>query len=534
MKKISTLILLLSFAVLFIAVSCKKKIESQSTVITTTVNTLEVAFDSTQIKTFFAKYPKLIEYQDDVEKLYRKHQFHYVWFDKDGLNEFSGLLYNKVNNLSSEGIETVIPYKEKLDTIYSNPENYKKANVETELLSSSLYFLYANKVYDGIDSQKTKDLGWFLPRKKQSYVHYLDSLLVNPSLINKEEKGVIKQYYLLKDVLQKYQKIEKKGSIETIVLDPKIKSYKPGDSSVTIAQIRKYLFITEAIASDSKSNVYDGELETGILNFKKSSGNAVNTTILPQHIKYMNIPIAQRIKTIMVNMERCRWISNDITKSKELIIVNIPAYELTFFRDGKPELRSKVVVGRIMNKTVIFSAPMKYIVFRPYWNIPTSILKKEILPGIEKNPNYLEQHNMEWKDNFVRQKPGVANSLGLVKFLFPNSNNIYLHDTPSKSLFNREDRAFSHGCIRVAKPRELAAMIMKNDKNWDAKKIDAKMDSGDEYWYTLKNKIPVYIGYFTTWVDTEGVIHFYDDVYKRDDKLASILFENKVQENKIE
>ncbi|SFE44947.1 L,D-transpeptidase family protein [Flavobacterium xueshanense] len=525
MKKLFSPILIVIFTILFTAVSCKKKSNTDLPINQTSTNTIEVAFDSTQIKTFFEKYPKLKNYQGDVEKLYRKHQFHYIWFDKDGLNEFAGLLYNKVNNLTVEGIETVIPYKKKLDDIYDNPEENQKASIDTELLSSSLYFFYADKVYDGISTQKTKDLGWFLPRKRQSYVNYLDSLLINPSLINKDEKGVLKQYYLLKDVLQEYRKIEKKGGWKTIALDPNVKSYKPGDSAATISQIRTRLLITGDLSRDSKSAVYDDELATGILKFKKRSGNTINKTILPEHINYMNVPVAARIKTLMVNMERCRWISNDITKSKELIVVNIPAYELTFFRNGIPELRSKVVVGKTMHKTVIFSAPMKYIVFRPYWNVPASILKKEILPAIEKNPNYLAEHDMEWKDDYVRQKPGPENSLGLVKFLFPNSNAIYLHDTPSKSLFGKEDRAFSHGCIRVAKPKELAAMIMKNDKKWNPEKIETAMNGGEEYWYTLKNKIPVYIGYFTAWIDDDGVVHFYEDIYNKDEALATLLFD---------
>ncbi len=526
MRKLCSPILIIAFTLLFTIISCKKKDGNIAAANTqTSLNAIEVAFDSTQIKTFFGKYPKLQPYQGEVEKLYRKHQFHYIWFDKDGLNEFAGLLYSKVNNLSKEGIETVIPYKEKLDDIYDNPEENQKATIDTELLSSALYFFYADKVYDGIDAQKTKDLGWFLPRKKQSYVNYLDSLLIDPSLIHKEEKGVLKQYYLLKDVLQEYRAIEKKGGWKAVALDPNVKSYKPGDSSATIAQIRTRLFITNDISRDSKSAVYDDELATGILKFKKRSGNSLNKTILPEHINYMNVSVADRIKTLMVNMERCRWISNDITKSKELIVVNIPAYELTFFRDGKPELHSKVVVGKAMHKTVIFSAPMKYIVFRPYWNVPTSILKKEILPAIEKNPNYLAEHDMEWKDSNVRQRPGPENSLGLVKFLFPNSNAIYLHDTPSKSLFGKEDRAFSHGCIRVAKPKELAAAIMKDDKKWNPAKIETAMNGGEEYWYTLKNKIPVYIGYFTAWVDADGVVHFYEDVYKRDEALATLLFD---------
>ena len=223
-------------------------------------------------------------------------------------------------------------------------------------------------------------------------------------------------------------------------------------------------------------------------------------------------------------MERCRWVSNDIFKNKEFIAINIPSYQLSYFIDGKPALRLKAVVGKALNKTVIFSAPMKYIVFSPYWNVPKSILDKEILPGIEKNENYLADHNMEWNNDNVRQKPGPKNSLGLIKFLFPNSNDIYLHDTPSKNLFEREDRAFSHGCIRIQNPNTLAELILRNDKNWDAAKIEEAMNRGVETWYTLKNKIPVYIGYFTAWVDEDNNVRFYEDVYKRDEALASLLF----------
>lgn len=526
MKKLFSPILIIVFTILITAVSCKKKtepLENQSG----SKNLENATFDSTQVSTFFEKHPKLKMYQADVLKLYRKHQFHYIWYDKDGLNEFAGVLYTKINNFAQEGVQTVIPYSDQIDAIYDDTSDIQKADLDIELLSSALYFFYADKVYDGISTQKTKDLEWFLPRKKQSYVNYLDSLLIDPSLINKEEKGVLKQYYLLKAALQEYRVMQKKGGWKTIALDPKVKSYKPGDSAATIAQIRTRLLVTGDISRDSKSAVYDSELETAILKFKKRSGNTIDKTILPEHIKYMNIPVAERIKTIMVNMERCRWISNDVTKSKELIIVNIPAYELTFFRNGTPELISKVVVGKVLHKTVIFSAPMKYIVFRPYWNVPASILKKEILPAIEKNPNYLEEHDMEWKDSYVRQRPGPENSLGLVKFLFPNSNAIYLHDTPSKSLFGKEDRAFSHGCIRVAKPKELAAIIMKDDKKWNPEKIETAMNGGEEYWYTLKNKIPVYIGYFTAWVSDDGVVHFYEDIYKRDGALASLLFQNQ-------
>jgi murein L,D-transpeptidase YcbB/YkuD len=182
-------------------------------------------------------------------------------------------------------------------------------------------------------------------------------------------------------------------------------------------------------------------------------------------------------------------------------------------------------VGKVLSKTVIFSAPMQYIVFSPYWNVPRTILKKEILPELEKDPGYLEKNNMEWNEGRVRQKPGSRNALGLVKFLFPNSNNIYFHDTPSKHLFDKHDRAFSHGCVRVEKPKELAVALLEDDPGWTEEKVDKAMHAKEEKWVRLKKKIPVYIGYFTAWVDTHGVLHFYEDVYERDQQLADYLFE---------
>ena len=145
---------------------------------------------------------------------------------------------------------------------------------------------------------------------------------------------------------------------------------------------------------------------------------------------------------------------------------------------------------------------------------------------MQRNKNYLAAHNMEWNGGRVRQKPGPRNSLGLVKFLFPNSNNIYLHDTPSKSLFSEDNRAFSHGCIRVSKPRDLAIRVLKNNPEWTTGKIDAAMHSGREQYVTLKKKIPVYIGYFTAFISNDGSINFRNDIYKRDDRLLAMLMEN--------
>lgn len=196
----------------------------------------------------------------------------------------------------------------------------------------------------------------------------------------------------------------------------------------------------------------------------------MDNLITPDLIKHLNVPVQERIKAIVVNMERCRWISTDLTKGGEYIAVNIPSYRMRYFKDNKMRLESNVVVGKEMNKTIVFSGQMSYLVFSPYWNIPKSIIEKEIKPGMAKDKNYLANHNMEWNNGRVRQKPGNKNSLGLVKFMFPNSNNIYLHDSPAKSLFNKENRAFSHGCVRVQKARDLAVAILEDDKNWTPQK----------------------------------------------------------------
>ncbi len=484
---------------------------------------LNEPFDSTLVAPFFAKYPKLKYLKPEVVKLYRKHNYQFLWYDRNGMNEFADLLYSKINNLDQEGLKIRVPYKDKIQTIFQDDDNRKEFNLEVELLMSSLYFFYFNRVYKGVDIEKTQELGWYLPRKKQSYVNRLDSLLQDPSLINKRDKDLLGQYYLLKEALQKYRNIENQGGWSPIVWPKKMKSLKPGDTAAVVLQIRNRLYLTGDLNADSKKNWYDNELVVGVLHYKERNAFTADPVLLPKHIKDMNISVNERIKAIMTNMERCRWISPSLTKTQQYIMVNIPSFNLTYFKNGKPALESKVVVGKSLNRTVVFSGQMSEIIFSPYWNVPSSILRKEILPAIAKNGNYLAQHDMEWVGNKVRQRPGPENSLGLVKFVFPNSFSIYMHDTPAKTLFQEEQRAFSHGCVRVARARDLAVAILKDDKNWTPEKIDAAMNRGVEKTYKLKTKIPVYIGYFTAWVDRDGTIHFYNDIYGHDSRLSELL-----------
>jgi len=484
-------------------------------------------FDSNLLYSFYRTYPELGKYQKGVETVYRQQKFNHIWYDAKGIVEFGQTLYSKTKELNTEGINSTFPYIEKLDGVFLDNKPNTLNKTETELMLTNLYLFYAEKVYKGLDDTTTTALGWLLPRKQVEYTALFDSVMSDPELLSRDDSILFSQYYKLRDVLQRYRDIEKKGGWKPITFDPKVKFLKPGDTGLAIAQIRERLFVAGDLKTDSKSRTYDAELEEAVKTYQVRNGFNADAKIAPKHIEEMNVPVADRIRTIMVNMERCRWISPDFARVKEYVVVNIPSFTLTFVRNGNPELISPVIVGKNMTKTVIFSGMLSYIVFSPYWNVPQSIIDKEVKPGMKKNKNYLEKHNMEWNNGQVRQKPGKNNSLGLVKFIFPNSNDIYMHDTPAKSLFAKEDRAFSHGCIRVGRPRDLAIAILHDDTSWTPEKIDKAMNAGVESTYVLKEKIPVYIGYLTAWVDSNGQINFYKDIYELDGRLAELLFAEK-------
>lgn len=527
MRKLLPLFIL--FIVIPVIFSCKQKQQTahQSDLdidLKGSINRFgKTTFDSTSISLFFQTYSELEKYEDEAYRIYRGYQFHHIWFDENGVLEFANSLYSKVKGIATEGVYNVFPYPEKIDGIFVDDFENLLSETEMELMITSMFLFYVENVYKGIDDKTAAAIEWLLPKKQVSFENVLDSMMQNTGLLTRNDSVLFGQYYKLRDFLKYYRDINKNGGWDTITIDPKLKSYKPGDTAQAILQIRKRLLITGELIEDNKSNIYDEPLIEAVKKFQLRNGKNLKSVITPSLIKSMNIPAFEYIRKIVVNMERWRWITPEMANAGDYIFVNIPSYSLVMNRDGKRVFESPVVVGKTMSKTVIFSGNMSFVVFCPYWNVPPSILNNEILPGIKKDNNYLAKHNMEWYNGQVRQKPGKNNSLGRVKFIFPNSNNIYLHDTPLKSLFGRESRASSHGCVRVGKPRDLAVEVLKNNPEWTPEEIDAAMRAGKEKWVQLKQKIPVHIGYFTAWVNDQGEIHFYDDVYNMDDRLSDIL-----------
>ncbi|MBD1391934.1 L,D-transpeptidase family protein [Mucilaginibacter glaciei] len=490
---------------------------------------VDLKLDSNQVDSFFTHYPDLKAYGDQVKSFYRNRQFAYAWYENGQVIEQANNLANRVMNLENDGVYKQIPYKKTLDSLLNGAgakSKSTKPDLTLDLMLTSQYFAFAKMVYDGEDASVSKANGWNVPRKKVNYNQYLDSLLKKPAKQQADEP-VYRQYDLLKSFLKKYRALDTAEKWLPITT----KKLKTGDSSLAVKQVKRRLYLLEDYKGDTLSSKYDTSLKAAVKIFQRRNGLAASGAVDAGTLAAMNVPLKTRIMQILVNMERSRWLP--VTISGDYLAVNIPEFQLHVYHADSLLWNCNVVVGQTTHPTTIFSGDIKYVVFSPYWNVPPSIVRNEVLPGIKRNSNYLSAHRMEITSKedglpVVRQKPGEANSLGLVKFLFPNSYNIYLHDTPSKSLFGETSRAFSHGCIRVLEPAKLANFLLADSAKWSPATIKKAMHAGKEQYITLKKKVPVFIAYFTAFTDRDNRLNFRKDIYNLDDRLAATLISGQI------
>lgn len=487
-------------------------------------------FDSAQITDFLKEHPELKSHDSNMTRFYKNRKYAYAWFDGQGLIEQAGNLIDRVSNLKEEGLFIKPPYKEKLDSLILQQEHQPvndKPDLNFELMLTAQYFDFAEKVWQGMDQEVSEGSAWFLPRKKTNYEDFLDSLLATPTDHAKSlREPIYRQYELLKKSLFHYRQLANTIAWEPLSLDQKV--YKEGDSSSSIPKIKARLYHLGDFKGDTSSLLFDEKLIIATKSFQNRHGLAVDGAIGPGTIRELDVSPETRTRQLIVNMERSRWVP--LSLNKEYLAVNIPEFKLHIYKGDSLLWSTNVVVGKDVHKTVVFSGDIKYVVFSPYWNIPNSIVRNEVMPAMARSSNYLNRNNMEitgYRGNIpiVRQKPGPTNSLGLVKFLFPNSYSIYLHDSPAKSLFNQNARAFSHGCIRVQEPARLAQFLLKSDSSWNDESIKAAMHRGKEKTVTLKETVPVFISYFTAFVDRDGNLNFRKDIYNRDERLAKMIIE---------
>lgn len=324
---------------------------------------------------------------------------------------------------------------------------------------------------------------------------------------------------------------------------------KPGNSDPRLPVIRKRLAEEHGLVTEANDKLfYDEELVEAISLFQLRHGLKTDSIIGPQTLAVLNISREEKINIIRANMARWRWQAHEL--GENYVMVNIAGFSLTAVKNNETILEMPVIVGKSQHQTPVFSDNIRYLDFNPFWNVTTSIARNEELPALRENPNHLVERNIrlfsswqedaieldsttiEWKNISraqmsrykLRQDPGPWNALGRVKFVFPNHHSVYLHDTPTRELFNHSFRSFSHGCIRVSRPLDLALFALEmEDPLWSSKKIDTIVASGERKVITLSNPLPIHITYQTVWLDNKGIIHFNGDLYNRDARLLEVL-----------
>lgn len=543
LHKTSKLLISGSLLLIFLgACSNRDKVSSMGT---------QQTLDSTFIITTMKAEPKFAEHLDWGKKFYRESKFKLGWFENNKLVPQAAQMLAVIEKSDEDGlnakdyqIKDFNKLFKELDEAKKDTGRYRTLQREIDVALSGTYFVWASDFYRGrVIPKENKNVEWDVKRNKIKLHKALATVLQDrkSKYDYADFQPLHKEYSNLKIALANHRKSKSQGGWPTIPRGTKI---KPGQSSAAVSILRKRLLNQSAETDSANQNVYDATLVAAVKSFQISQGLKPDGTVGGETLRMLNIPLDQRIKTIILNMERLRWIPKSF--EPDYLIVNIPEYRLRVYEKSQEKMTMKVIVGKTLNSTPVFSDKMEYVVLSPYWNVPYSILEKELIPKIMSDPGYLERLDMEvvtnkaepvdpasvdWSSvnetNFkyvVRRRPGPKNDLGDVKFIFPNSNDVYLHDTPHDELFSQVSRGFSHGCVRVEKPIDLAVYLLRNVPGYDRGKIQSIIAERKEKHVPLKHVIPVYLVYFTAWADANGNVSFREDIYDHDKTLAGEYF----------
>jgi murein L,D-transpeptidase YcbB/YkuD len=397
---------------------------------------------------------------------------------------------------------------------------------DAELSLTAAFLRHVRRDYGGHVTRDPRELQWFIPRAKKDYARLLDALATGtPDLA--AYAPVHPLYRQLQAAIVPWQALAG-APWDTLVLPRGVRRVAPGDSSPLVPPVRARLAqLGDHAAPAGPSPWHDSVLVDAVRRFQRRHGLIEDGVIGTGVLRQLNVPPAARLRTLLVNMERLRWVPAQPPATA--IVVNIPEFRLRVLEAGAEVLAMPIVVGATATRSVVFADSVTSVTFSPTWTVPASIVRKEILPVLRRDPGYLARNRMDIIGGTdalpeIRQRPGPHNALGLVKFSFPNRFGIFMHDTPSRGLFAREQRAFSHGCIRLAEPQALAAYLLRSDTTWTAARMRAAMARPVEQVVPLRTPVPVFLVYFTAWVDGDGRLNFRDDVYGHDARLAAELF----------
>jgi L,D-transpeptidase YcbB len=482
---------------------------------------------------------------------YKKLNYRPVWTSFEGPLKRAESLVDAVRNVGQEGLLPEHYHLSAIESLLSDISSGRgKQTVrlhemlaDLELLLTDSYLMLGCHFSAGCVNPVTLKAEGFIYRDELDITTVFEKA-IREDKVKESLQGLLPhrdEYTKLRQYLLRYRETAAKGGWPLI---PEGKKLRKGETDDRVFPLRERLIIGGYIGPKKRNSgkFFDSALEQAVIRFQKQHGLDTDGVVGHRTLKELNVPARARVRQIELNMERLRWLSGNL--GERYIKVNIADFTLDVVEADRNVLHMKVVVGKPFWHTPVFSEKMRYLVMNPPWNVPRSIALEEVIPKIQRDPGFLRRENMKvlqgWDGDGVeldpaalswanmseetfryrfRQNPGPRNPLGTIKFMFPNRFGVYLHDTPSKRLFDRSVRSFSHGCIRLENPLDLAEYVLKKDTKWTRDRIIAKIKKGQTKEVRLADEIMVHILYLTAWVDGEGMLHFRDDIYGRDAKL---------------
>ncbi|MHC1699302.1 MAG: murein L,D-transpeptidase [Geobacteraceae bacterium] len=493
-----------------------------------------------------------------LPRFYANRSYAPVWIGKSGPLPRALFLAAAVGNAATEGLtandyhhETIAALMRRIGSDKDMLGSVHPDQVaDLDLMLTDAFLTYASHLLTGRVNPEDLQSEWFIKGRTGDLLKVLEAALVQDSV----EKALVSLnpphpgYEKLKAALSEYSDLVSKGGWPVLSPGPLLKR---GAHGKRVQELRARLLATGDLPESSekvKGRHFGKVLETGVRQFQSRHGLKVDGSVGPKTLKAMTVPAAERLRQIEVNMERWRWLPAEL--GERYIQVNIAGFTLSVIENDFTLMSMRAIVGKDFQKTPVFTGRITDVELNPYWNIPSTIASTEIIPEIRKNRAYLARNKIRvyrgWGPSarrinpssinwsrvtgknlpfWLRQDPGPKNPLGAVKFLFPNEYDVYVHGTPFHGLFERDSRGFSHGCIRIESPVELAEYLLHDPADWSSESLLAAIETGKNLSIRLSDPIPVHILYFTAWADETGTVHFRDDVYGHDDALARALGE---------
>lgn len=511
---------------------------------------LRIRVDSADTSTQLVVARELILDPESVAEFYKNRAFRPAWINGNTPSPLADALVAAVKQADGEGLDPRNYHLERLEAMLAEAwrQPLRPAMLANlDILLTDSYLLYASHLLSGRVSPEAIGTEWYLRRPDADLKAILRKALKSGK-IEESLNSLLPTdpgYGRLKEALRHYRELRASGGWPVISEGPMLRM---GDTGPRVTELRARLVAGGDIVSGfaEGEGVFDEEVEQAVIRFQQRHGLDADGAVGEQTLAALNVPAEEREKQILVNLERLRWLPTDL--GNRHIMVNVAGFSLHVIEGGETLMGMRAIVGRPYRQTPSFSGKLTHLVFSPYWHIPHSIAVKDLLPKIQKDRRFLVREKIrvfrgwgkaerqmnpakiKWQqlseNNFpyhLRQDPGPLNSLGRIKFMLPNGFNVYIHDTPSRELFNKAVRGFSSGCIRIDSPVELAEYLLRDDPSWTAETILEAMEQPRERTVRLSQPIPVHFLYMTAWVDAEGVLQFRDDIYSRDALVAAAL-----------